>query len=242
MSATFLLLVALTGVLIYLIRPVVRQVQLGARQAVCRARAAELVSALYQYRNDNQRFPPCYTVDSQGKPLHSWRVLLLPYLGPQAQAIHAQLRLDEPWNSPHNLAWANQAPDVFVCPDDQRFAAGDTSFCAIVGDRYAFRPGVGISVEEITDDPSSTVLLIEASHSGINWMSPQDITAADLAQGLNSQLPGSPGSHHVGRGVTVGTAEGQGKIIADHLSPDDLHRMATIGGGEFVATSLSQPR
>ncbi len=36
--------------------------------------------ALRMYRQDKGCFPPAFVADSSGKPLHSWRTLILPYL------------------------------------------------------------------------------------------------------------------------------------------------------------------
>ena len=54
------------------------------------------------YEAQHGCFPPAYSVDKDGRPLHSWRVLLLPYL--DEEELYKQLRLDEPWDSPHNKA------------------------------------------------------------------------------------------------------------------------------------------
>ena len=37
--------------------------------------------ALHNYHDMHPSFPPVYIADKNGKPLHSWRVLLLPLVG-----------------------------------------------------------------------------------------------------------------------------------------------------------------
>src|SRR5688500_14578472 len=37
--------------------------------------------ALHGYAGAHDAFPPAYTVDEAGNPLHSWRTLILPFLG-----------------------------------------------------------------------------------------------------------------------------------------------------------------
>jgi hypothetical protein len=232
LSATLLGMLLLIGLLVQLIRPAVLQARQNARRAACHSQVERVLQALHAYRNAHGTLPPAYSVDDQGRPLHSWRVLLLPYLGPEAQAVHYQLRLNEPWDSPHNLPFSTRAPSVFVCPDDRAIAAGDTSYCAVVGDRCAFRSSTPVDAEQFSDDPRTLLLIVEAHGSGINWMQPLDISPVDLAQGVNSGVRGSCGSHHTGGVATVGTADGRAHSLSDATHPDDLLEMATVDGGE----------
>jgi len=63
--------------------------------------------ALQHYHQHHGAFPPAYTVDAEGNPLHSWRTLILPYFAPGViepkwKEIYGQIRFDEPWDSEHN--------------------------------------------------------------------------------------------------------------------------------------------
>jgi hypothetical protein len=63
--------------------------------------------ALQNYHDRHGSFPPAYTVDKEGNPLHSWRTLILPYFAPGViepkwKDIYDQIRFDEPWDSEHN--------------------------------------------------------------------------------------------------------------------------------------------
>ncbi len=200
----------LAGLLVQWLRPAVTNLRQNARQNACHAKVERLLGAMEAYRNEHGTLPPAYTVDAQGAAQHSSRMLLLPYLGPESQAIYQQLKLDEPWDSPHNQLFAGRAPDCFVCPDDQQFSAGDTSYCVVLGESYAFRGPQGVDPAQIRDDPATTLLIVETHGSGINWMQPRDVTAVDLAQGINSSIRGSCGSRHPGGVATVGTADGRG--------------------------------
>src|SRR5262249_19222538 len=73
----------------------------AARSAQCADNLRNLAMALQTYAAAKDHFPPPYTTDANGKPLHSWRTLILPYLdqAPVFDAIHR----DEPWDSPTNL-------------------------------------------------------------------------------------------------------------------------------------------
>ena len=45
--------------------------------------------------------PPAYVADASGRPMHSWRVLILPFL--DQQSLYNQYDFREPWDGPHNI-------------------------------------------------------------------------------------------------------------------------------------------
>lgn len=233
LSTTVLLLLIAVALMAYLLRPALIAARQNARRAACQRQVERLVQALYAYRDHHGTFPPAYTVDAQGKPLLSWRVLILPYLGPEAAAVHAQLRLDEPWNSAHNSTFHTLVPPAFVCPDDAPFAVGDTSYCVVTGPGYAFHTDKPLDRTDILDDPTHTLLIVEAHGCGINWMAPVDVTSTKLAHGINSGIRGACNSHHTEGVAVVGLADGEARALSDSISPDELHAMGTIDGGEL---------
>ncbi len=66
----------------------------------------EIWIALELYRMDHGSWPPAFSVDANGVPLHNWRVLLLPYLG--QEDLYRKIRLNEPWDSPHNCQFHHE--------------------------------------------------------------------------------------------------------------------------------------
>lgn len=74
----------------------------------CAGRLRTLVMAMHRYHHDFGEYPPAWTEDGAGNRRQSWRVLILPYLEPPPetvapvdyQKLYAQIRLDEPWDSP----------------------------------------------------------------------------------------------------------------------------------------------
>jgi hypothetical protein len=50
-----------------------------------------------------------------GKPLLSWRVHLLPFLG--QDILYMRFKLDEPWDSPHNIKLLDHMPDLYKSLD-----------------------------------------------------------------------------------------------------------------------------
>ena len=55
-----------------------------SRRSQCKNNLKQIGLALHNYHEKYQAFPPAYTVDATGKPLHSWRTLILPFVDQQA--------------------------------------------------------------------------------------------------------------------------------------------------------------
>src|ERR1700690_1532678 len=87
-----------------------------ARRTECKNHLKQLALAMHNYHDTYGSFPPAYIPDKNGRPMHSWRVLLLPFLefGP----LYDQYRFDEPWNGPHNRELAKLPIALFHCPTD----------------------------------------------------------------------------------------------------------------------------
>ena len=94
------IIIVIIGTLIALLLPVVRTLREAARRMTCSGQLKQIAVALHSYHDTYHSFPPAYTVDEDGYPLHSWRVLLLPFL--EENDLYKKIRLDEPWNSEHN--------------------------------------------------------------------------------------------------------------------------------------------
>ncbi len=185
--------------------------------------------AILQYESVNRTFPPAYTVDANGKPMHSWRVLILPYLGPEAQALHSQYDFTTPWDSPQNQALALQMPDVFRCPSDQTSLDGDTSYCVVTGPGMVFNADKTTKISDMTGGRGipQTLILVENHSSGINWLEPRDVTDSQLAQGIDTGLPGCCSSSHVG-GMCAAFADGHVSFLSDTTNPEELIQMSRI--------------
>ena len=93
--------------------------------------------ALHNYHGVYKTLPPpAKTAD--GKPLLSWRVLILPFLEDDDN-LYAQFKLDEPWDSPHNIKLLTKMPEVYAHPADPEAAKkGLTYYQVFVGEPGGF--------------------------------------------------------------------------------------------------------
>ncbi len=70
--------------------------------------------AMHNYLDANSHFPPAASVDKAGKPLLSWRVMILPYI--DQDQLYKQFHLDEPWDSEHNKKLIDKMPQIYASP------------------------------------------------------------------------------------------------------------------------------
>ena len=71
-------------ILMALILPAVQKAREAARRSVDMNNMRQISIALDMYVNTHNAYPPPYVTDADGKPLYSWRVLILPYLDQDA--------------------------------------------------------------------------------------------------------------------------------------------------------------
>lgn len=113
-----LLAIAFIGLIISLFLPAMRSAREAARRAQCVNNLKQLALALQHYQEMYGTLPPAYVTADDGTPLHSWRVLILPFL--ERNDIYDQYRFDEPWDGPKNRKLAELNPMVFRCPRIER--------------------------------------------------------------------------------------------------------------------------
>ena len=154
--------------------------------------------------------------------MHSWRVLILPFL--EQQALYEQYRMDEPWNSPRNSALATLMPDIYQCPSNPVAGDANTSYVMAVGPNAFIRGRGSRQVGDIVDGLFSTIAVVEMADSGINWMEPRD---------WDTTGPDQPSSYHP-RVFNALLADGSVRGVEQDVDPNLLKAMTTIDGGEDV--------
>src|SRR5688572_17568592 len=97
-----LVVIGLIGLLAALLLPARRSATEAARRMSCANNLRQIGIALHNYQDEFGCLPPAYTVDAAGKPLHSWRTLILPFA--EQKALYDKIDLSKPWNDPANRA------------------------------------------------------------------------------------------------------------------------------------------
>ena len=216
------------GILVALLLPAVQAAREAARRMECSNNLKQIGLALHNYADKYNSFPPAYTVDQNGKPLHSWRTLILPFL--EQEPLYRQIDLNEPWDSPKNLAISQIRIKVFVCPSDPDMSA-HTCYMAVTGRGALFEGDKGPRFADVTDGTSNTLMVVEVEGISANWMEPKDI---DIEQFVTSTGgPGGPGAKHPG-GFNVLFADGSVRFLRDATDPATKRALSTRAGGEVV--------
>ncbi len=202
-----------------------------SRRAQCVNNLKQIGLAMDNYYEANGTFPPAARYDADGKPLLSWRVLILPYV--EQRALYEQFHLDEPWDSPHNKPLADRVPSVFQCPSERLPSQSLTTYVVVVDARSMFTgEASGVPISSVSDGTSKTLLVVEAA-SPVLWTKPDDLSLAPVARllGVGSKHPGE---------FNALMADGLVRFIRDSgndaISPQDLGALVTRDGHEAVAT------
>jgi hypothetical protein len=202
--------------------PALNQYREARRRIVCKEQLLHIAIAMLLYEKDHGTLPPAYSVDAAGNPLHSWRVLLLPYLG--YDELHSQIRLDEPWNSMHNSRFHAADVVIYQCPTGEH-PDGQTVYTVIEGDTTAFNGGEGKRLDSF-GPKSANLILVAERLDPICWMNPtQEIPLSLAVRGINT--PGATdglGSEHE-RGLHMAFRSGAVEFVIDDTSHDELQGM-----------------
>jgi hypothetical protein len=132
--------------------------------------------AMHTYHDVHGRLPAAAVCGKDGKPLLSWRVTILPYL--EKMELYEQFKLDEPWDSPHNIRLLSEIPDVYAPPPGKKSKVPpDHTVCHVfVGNGTAFEGHDGLRLsDDFPDGTFNTLLLVEAGEP-VPWTKPEDLT------------------------------------------------------------------
>jgi hypothetical protein len=203
-----------------------------SRRPQCLNNIRNLALALHNYASSYGCLPPAFIADSEGRPMHSWRVLILPFL--DQNELYGSYRFDEPWNGPNNSKLHDVIVDVFRCPEDHgRSKSNQTSYVAVVGPETIWPGDHGVRVDEVPDGLGSTLLVVEIADSGIHWSEPRDLNAADLPLVINPKSGKGISSHHPGL-ACVAFADGRTRTLSENTHSATISALLTIRGGEKI--------
>jgi hypothetical protein len=212
------------GILVAVLLPARRGSTEAARRMSCVNNLKRIAIALHHYEDVHNCLPPAYTVDAQGKPLHSWRTLILPYL--EQQALYETIDLTKPWDDPVNKEAYDTALPVYVCRSAD-CPRSHTTYHAILCPTGCFQPTQPRQLSEITDDIELTLMVLEVdSEHAVHWMSPTDASEQWLLNlGNDTRLP-HPG---VAPAVCVG---GNVLVLTPTLGAEQIQALISIDGGD----------
>jgi hypothetical protein len=242
-----LLLILVTCALIELLLPAVQSAREASRRSVCMNNMKQIALAMRSYEIAHGTLPPPFVADANGTPVHSWRVLLLPYI--EEEPLFKKYNLDEPWDGPNNSKLAAQMPDVYRCPsdvDNVSGKSGETDYFVVADPTTAF-PQKGLATNAIIDGTPKTILVIETSGMHRSWLDPRALSL-DEAVELMTAKPRS-GHRRISDGFLTTTCydssdrnvafcDGRIEYIRQLKSAEIARALFTVAGGESIPPNL----
>ena len=168
-------------------------------------------------------------MDANGRPLHSWRTLILPFL--EQERLYQTIVLSKPWNDPANAKALDTDLPVFRCPVPDGAPKNKTTYLAIAGPNGGLLPKEPRRLAEITDSHSFTLIVIEAGEeNAVPWMAP-----VDADESLVMSLGPTTKLHHAG-GMNAGFVDGSVRFLKANIPAMVRRALMSISGNENVTS------
>jgi hypothetical protein len=202
----------------------------AARQSESMNQLKHIALAMHNYHDVRKMFPPAYLADKNAKPLLSWRVLILPYL--DQNSLYREFHLNEPWDSQHNKKLIERMPAAYRSPGSKT-APGMTNYLTVRAPNAVFPGKDGVSIRQITDGTSNTIMVVEASdQKAVVWTKPDDFEYNDadpLLAGLIGLRP---------KGFLAALCDGSALLIPSSVEKETLRRLFVRNDGKPIPSPL----
>ncbi|MCH7727336.1 MAG: DUF1559 domain-containing protein [Planctomycetes bacterium] len=182
----------------------------------------QIALGMQMHHDTYRRLPPPgeLALGTDGKPLLSWRVWILPYI--EKGNLFNQFKMDEPWDSDHNKKLLDQMPEIYKTTND----TNKTTLMTFVGNGALFDGGKGPKFSEVVDGTRNTIMVVEAgADKAVYWTKPEDLP-------FDPQNP-KAALGDVGPEFLAAFADGRARAIKSNISDDDLKAIITKKGGEI---------
>ncbi len=150
----------------------------------------QMMIAMHNFHNDFSRLPNQAICDKEGKPLLSWRVALLPYVG--QDNLYRLFKFNEPWDSEHNKKLIEKMPKIYQHPVAKNVPANHTLYQVFYSKKGA-KPAAAfmengrmtLGMLTVQDGTSNTMGITDAASKAVPWTKPEDL----LYDGTVENLP-----------------------------------------------------
>jgi hypothetical protein len=198
----------------------VQKMREAANRAQTQNNLKQIALAMFNYADSMKgRFPPQAIYNKDGKPLLSWRVMILPYI--EQQALYQQFHLNEPWDSEHNKKLLAKMPKVYASPEDAKTVQEHTThYQCFVGEGAFLEGKQGLRLPADFPDGMSNTIMVAVASKAVPWTKPEDIPFDP-----NKPLPklGLPGASV----FNVAMSDGSVRMVSHNIRPQTL-RLAII--------------
>jgi len=178
-------LIPTTAIAIGMLLPAVQKVREAAQRTSSINNLKQIALAMHNYHSTYGAFPAAAICDKKtGKPLLSWRVAILQYI--EEEALYKQFKMDEPWDSEHNLKLAKNMPKIYFHPKANKPGDDKTHYRLFYGKGATFELNKSTQLTNIPDGTSNTLMVVEAEEPVV-WTNPNDL-AFDPTKALPKML------------------------------------------------------
>ena len=214
---------ATQGMLIGLLLPAVQAARQAARRMSSSNNLKQIALGMHNYHAAYKKLPQNITSED-GKPLLSWRVAILPFI--EEYDLYKEFKLDEPWDSRHNIKLLDRMPAFFKHPGLVT-APGSTVYQRPVGKGF-MSPDGELKFRDVTDGLANTIMGLESlGEDAVKWTKPEDIRL-DNGAPLNALRDGKR------KGFHVMMADGAVIFISNQIDPDLFKGLLTRSGRETL--------
>jgi prepilin-type processing-associated H-X9-DG protein len=206
--------------------PAAQSSRSAARRVQSMNNLKEIGLGLLNYESAHRTYPPAYKADKNGKPLLSWRVLILQFV--EQDGLYKEFHLDEPWDSPHNKKLISRMPAVYRSPNSTLAGQGKSNYLTVRGKDTIFSGAEGTSIADVTDGTSNTIMTVEVpDDKAVIWTKPDDFEY-DEELPMKGLLGIQPG------GFNAGFADGSVQLIPASIKPETLKALFMRNDGQPI--------
>ena len=206
----------------------------GFREASPRTRSTNnlknLGIAAHGYHDAQKSFPAGGTFDAQGRGLHGWQTVLLPYL--DHLHLHEKIDFSQPWNSPRNAEFSKLSISSYfhnVLIEEREIAGYSVSH--FTGNSHVLG-AKEMKLSDITDGTSNTLLMGAVTGEFKPWAMPMNCRDPAFGFGTTSGF-----ADVQGKAVLFVMADGTVRAVRPGIEIDVLRALATPRGGDDVDMS-----
>jgi hypothetical protein len=209
------------------IMPMLAKMREAASRTESTNNLKQLALAMHNYHSVYKSFPSQADYGKGKKPLLSWRVHLLPYVG-QAP-LYNQFKLDEPWDSPTNKPLIAKMPAVFRSPQSKNVEPGKTTYLVPAGPGLIFDGPKKTKIMQIADGTSNTIMIVDADDSRAVWWTQPEDYKVDCKKPKSGLI--RPGA----RGFLAAFADGSVRFMAGSIRDETLWLYFNPNDGQVIA-------
>jgi hypothetical protein len=180
--------------------------------------------------NNNSNLPPAAVCDKNGKPLLSWRVLILPYIG--EEKLYKEFKLDEPWDSDHNKKLLAKMPKVYAIPGKTKPGETDTYYRVFVDNGAGFDMLMPRQFPADFPDGTSNTLMCVTAAEAVPWTKADELLF-DPAKD-NGKLFGNV----VNGRCQVAMFDGSAHTLKKIPSRETINALITRAGGDVIGSDF----